>query len=664
MKDGKICVAVEKERVTRIKHDGGNDTRAIQYCLDAEGITLDDVSVVVQNSNFGFFEFGNGYYNGPRLFAESKVPVVTISHHLAHAYYALGSSPFHEASILVVDGCGSLMDEVMDHSDTTYVTESVRPELRHLYAEKDSYYHFDGTKVTTLYKDYSPLGKVLKQYPMHPPTTLDSIGGVYSAASNYCFGDSSDLGKLMGLAPYGRPGIYDFEVFKLKEGRVYVNYDWMLAFTKPVLSYNDLFGNFQYYADIAYWVQRETERAVLYLIDSRFDHHRSANLLFTGGVALNAVANARIVRESKFKHAYFTPAAGDNGLAIGCAYYGWMEWLKQERVVHTGRSNFGVCYPNPKVKEVLDTFFIPSTKNVQMVLDVFIKAMVESGGCIPAPDTYKIQFFIIEAGVHSFVLSNGKCTYANEMVASPDCTVMLDGVSLIRSINDPDSFFYYDGAATIKGDIAPFLKLTKDSGLKSRMRSLVGKDQQACVVRYVQLEDVAKATAHLLSKGKVLGWFQEGCEFGPRALGFRSIIADPRKEGVRDFINAKIKFREEFRPFAPSVLREDVSQYFEYEGESPYMIQVAQVTETWKKQLQSVMHRDNSSRIQTVSSDWSKKYYNLLKEFKALTGLSVILNTSFNKKGMPIVETPEQALNFFYDCSLDGVVIGDYLIEK
>jgi carbamoyltransferase len=230
LKDGEVCVAIEKERITRQKHDGGNDTQAIQYCLESAGIRQRDLSLIVQNANFGMFEWGHSWYQGPRGL-DASVPVVTISHHLAHAYSAIGTSPFEEAAILVIDGCGNSFGECVDLGQG--VIRGTPPRgLSHLHFEKDSYYFFTKGKVRTIFKDFSPWGFHL-EYPMHPNTTLHSIGGLYLAVSVYVFNGFEDPGKLMGLAPYGRPGIFDFEIFRCTGGRVFVEYGWMKTFLEP-----------------------------------------------------------------------------------------------------------------------------------------------------------------------------------------------------------------------------------------------------------------------------------------------------------------------------------------------------------------------------------------------------------------------------------------------
>lgn len=668
LKNGKICVAIEKERITREKHDGLNDTAAINYCLEAEGITLDDLTLVVQNANFGFFEFGNSFFCGKRLFDSNfKAPIVTISHHLAHAYYAMGTCPYEEAAILVMDGCGSLYDECIDLAGACVSPQQIPQDLQHLYAEKDSLYLFKDNRLKTVYKDFSPFGLALKMYPMHPNTTKHSIGGLYSAATTYCFQDDSDAGKLMGLAPYGRPGKYNDTIFELKDGRVSVNYDWMRNFNAPARSFAEFWDNFQYYADIAYWVQKEAEKAIAYVIQSRSKLVDCRNLCYTGGVALNAVANGKILHSGAFDNYYFTPAAGDNGLAIGCAYYGWLEVLKKERVAHDGRSSFGKKYTNVQVKQELQNFVVKDTRSGNAFLKLFFENISHFINKNTIDERkYLIRFVIPEAGVYNLAIRNGGADLVHGEQTNPACTLITDTETLISGLIDKSHLIesIRSNRSSLKGDIQYFMKAVNFDNLSGFVRKLAngnGAFRHAC---FTEEKNVVRKTAELLAAGKVIGWFQGGCEFGPRALGNRSILADPRKAGVQDFINHKIKFREDFRPFAPSVLQEEVSNYFEFTGNSPYMILTAQVKEAWKNELKGILHIDNSARIQTVTRDINERYYELLQEFKSLTGLPILLNTSFNKKGMPIVETPTQALSYFFECALDCLVIGDFIVYK
>jgi carbamoyltransferase len=533
-----VCVAIEKERITRRKHDGYNDAAAIEYCLKAAGIKLKDLALIVQNSWWGMFERGNDWFDGPRLL-DPAVPVATISHHLAHAYSAFATSPFRDACVMVIDNGGNSLDECMD-MDGAAVPVSPEPELRGLYSEVDSCYFFDSKGFRAIFKDFSPPGFMRKPYPMFPIPVMHSIGGLYKAVSLYIFGNTDDVGKLMGLVPYGRPGVHDFPMFDLKNGRVFVSYEWQSQFNSPARNLEQFKSNFQYYADIAYWAQREIERAVLYLMENRLSTYPAKNLCYAGGVALNAVAN-RLVQE-RFGNVYIPPAAGDNGVSLGCAYYGWLKVLQRERVMHDGSIFFGTKYTDETIQS----------------------AVAESG--------------------------------AKRLIQLP--------------------------------------------------------------------RDYVVETAKALADGKIVGWFQNGAEFGPRALGNRSILADPRRPEVRDFINRHIKDREDFRPFAPSVLSEERELYFSCRYESPYMLMLVPVRSEWCALISSVVHCDSSARIQTVREAFNTTYYRLLVEFRKLTGIGVLLNTSFNKRGMPIVETPAQALDLFLRSAMDVLVMQSCFLDK
>jgi predicted NodU family carbamoyl transferase len=676
IKDGHVCVAIEKERITRIKHHGGNDSLAIQYCLDAEGIALDDLTLVVQNANFGNFERGNSFFGGPRPFSDgSDLPIVTISHHLAHAYSALGICPFEEPNILVVDGCGNGLDECTDLEGLELPVEP-DDDIRHLYFEKDSYYAWRDGRLRVVYKDFSPWGMRIKGYTMLPNTTKHSIGGVYSAVSSYCFQENSDQGKLMGLAPYGRPGVFKDEIFELKDGRAFVRYDWMKPFDRPALGQEQFKQDFQYYADIAYWVQREVERALLYLVDSRYEAYPGESLAYAGGVALNAVANSLIVQRSKFKRLYMVPAAGDNGIAMGCAFYGWLEVLKQERMRHSGTPFHGRSYLRVTIERALETareasvaaslgerespavsllraahehLSIPKMGGWQGAIEWQVQGLGNFAGVI---DGTSCRFFSGEAPAGATAVSLSRRTLMQLFQGSFDPTLAVASGELVSTHLDTLLLFYRSiDWSRLREEVRKGL-LTLGAG---RERELFFEGD----------EDFIETTARLLSEGKIVAWFQEGAEFGPRALGHRSLLADPRRPEVRDLINKLIKRREEFRPFAPSVLLADASRYFEFEGESPYMILVAQVRSEWRGLLGSVTHCDGSARLQTVTRDWNQRYFDLLQAFQRRTGLPVLLNTSLNRRGMPIVETPEDALNFFRESpSLDILVMDRFIVSR
>jgi carbamoyltransferase len=542
LKDGRIAIAIEKERITRIKHDGGNDAVAVQYCLDALGIELKDISIIVQAANFEK-DISPEKYRGGRLH-HPDVPVVTISHHLAHAYSAIATSPFKESNVLVIDGAGSPADQCDDWPD-----ENVRQHWLSkagLFCEKDSFYTFKDNKLICLQKDFSEM-RLFEEASggIKMPTTYHSIGGLYAAASNYCFGNLDDAGKLMGLAPYGRDTFLEQPIFLLENEGVQVFHNHMSRLQAPALNYQMFKDNFQHYADVARWVQKEAERAVTYIAKSRMQSYPHQNLCYAGGVALNAVCNALLLKQEIATNLYMQPAAGDNGLSIGCAYYAWNHLLGNE---------------------------IPKGEN--------------------------------------------------------------------------QSVFF--GASY------------SDNVIETTLQNHSKKE----VFTYQQSKEFIDETAALLAEGKVVGWFQSGAEFGPRALGHRSILADPKRKDVQKHINANIKFREDFRPFAPSVLKEDVSLYFKNGWESSYMILIDDIKDEWRDVLPGIVHVDGTCRVQTVDALWNKTFHDLLQSVKAKNGVGMLVNTSFNKKGMPIVETPQEALDFFLECALDILVIEDFIITK
>lgn len=543
LKDGRVCVAIEKERITRIKHDGGNDNAAIQYCLDAAGITLNEVTLVVQCANF---EIPNRErFQGKRLFADSNhPPLASISHHLAHAYSAAGTCHFNQCNIMIIDGCGSPIDQCTDIQPETYIPTDCLPKnaAAGMWCEKDSFYHFDGQSIKALYKDFSLVKNTASTDALRLPITEHSIGGFYAAISHYVFGNMDDVGKLMGLAPFGKPGLLEEKAFEFREKRLFVTENWKKQLDRPSDSYATFKNNFSYYADIAYWAQQEVEKAVETCFKNRLEEFPGEHIAYSGGVALNAVANARMLNNGTLNDLYIEPAAGDNGLALGCAYYGWLEVLKQQKVPHDGSTCFGKVYSESEIKE-----------------------------------------------------------------------------SIRRN---------------------------------------------ALTIRQLSEEELLSLTAKKLAEGKIVGWFQEGCEFGPRALGHRSILAHPGISGLGDHINANIKFREDFRPFAPATLPQTASLYFESGRESPYMILVDKTREEYRESLKNVTHANQSARVQTVDKTWNKRFYTLLETVQNETGIAVLVNTSFNKKGQPIVETPQQAIELFLETALDVLILSDFYLEK
>lgn len=540
LKDGRVCVGIEKERLTRRKHDGGNDAAAILYCLDAEGITLSDVSLVVQSANFEVPP--RERFHGVRPFAGvDHPPLVSISHHLAHAWSVAGTSPFADCAILVVDGCGSPIEQCTDLAGFDLPSD-IAARAPGMWCEKDSFYRFDGQAMTPLFKDFSPMACGGAE-ALRLQTTQHSIGGFYSAVSHYVFGNLDDVGKLMGLAPYGRPGAIDVEPFAMRDGRLFVRDEWKAALDRPSSGYEAFRADFQYYADIAWWAQRAVEAAVADLFRARLGAFSADQLGYAGGVALNAVANAKLLDEGVVPRLYVEPAAGDNGIALGCAFHGWMAVLGKTRVAQDG----GTCFGR---------------------------------------------------------------RYAHEEIASA-----LNGAPAQWAVSSPGQ------------------------GLSARV-------------------------ADLIAAGKTVAWFQDGCEFGPRALGRRSILAHPGLPGMGDHINAAIKFREDFRPFAPAVLPAYAADWFESGRDSPYMILVDRTRPERREALANVTHVDGTARVQTIDPAWNPAFHALAEAFHDRTGIPVLLNTSLNRRGMPIVETPAEAVALFAETALDALVIQDILVVK
>ena len=536
LKNGRVLVGIEKERLSRLKHDGGNDTLSVEYCLQTAGITLDQVDLVVQCENFVIPS--KNQFKGKRVFESySEDRFYAISHHLAHAYSAVGTCPFESFYVMVIDGCGSPHDQCLDRDFS--LTELNLDTEHGLICEKDSFYFYNGRQLQTLFKDFSPLNT---QKSPWLPTTNHSIGGFYAAVSHYCFRNLNDIGKLMGLAPLGKPEI-QHEAFRFDNGRVFLKDDWDNPLKSPATDWQDFKLRKDHFANIAHWAQEQIEKAVEYIFDSRLKGRPSLPLAYSGGVALNAVANGKLLQKHMIDEFYIEPAAADNGLALGCAFYGWLEILKKERQPHDGDTCFGKSYQFPNLEDQID-------------------------------------------------------------------------------------------------------------GL------------QNCTVEYLDEETLLRKTAGYIAQNKTVGWFQGACEFGPRALGRRSILANPSNEGMKDHINRNIKFREDFRPFAPALLVEELPALFQDQFQSPYMILVDRPLESAKEKLRSVIHVNGTARTQTVDPHWNPKFHRLIQAIKAETGLGVVLNTSFNKKGQPMVETPKEAIELFINSALDVLVIENHLICK
>jgi hypothetical protein len=345
-----------------------------------------------------------------------------------------------------------------------------------------------------------------------------------------------------------------------------------------------------------------------------------------------------------------------------------MEVLGRERAKHDRSTCFGITYPEARIMEDIELFNLRlSPESIRKGIDLLFEHL--SGSESLGAGTHAVfQFNIGEYGSHYLVVDDG-VELKTEFDGNPTCIIEAEASDLLYVLLYPRYTRQMLSSGKIKisnrADMELLSNKIDSDGFSTELRNAILSDQgKKGAIAYKSNKNYIRETAELLSEGKIIGWFQDGCEFGPRALGRRSILADPRYPDARAFINSKIKFREDFRPFAPSVLKEDVALYFETDKESPYMLLVSNVRDNYKNILSSVVHADNTCRVQTVTPDWNPKFYELLQEFKRITGLSVLLNTSFNRRGMPIVETPADAIDLFYSCGLDYLVIDKFIMGK
>lgn len=530
VEDGEIRYGIEEERLRRQKYSVGVNSlfnQSWRYCLQAHGSRLADVEAVVADDTLL-----------PSAYFPMRSRMVLIRHHLAHAASAFLPSPFQRAAILVADGAGSLVE---GHGVET-LTTSVG----------------DGSQITEISKVYGTNWKTdgLSKLRVYQAGDSDhSLGFMYKAVSRaigFVFHEHEDWyltedGKTMGLAPYGGDRyVADFRRYLnlLPDGRfeLHLKDGGLIEFVDQALDGLEGDERFQRGADLAYAAQDLLEEVLLHAARQLHRDTGLTDLCLAGGVALNCVANGRILREGPFERIFVQPAAGDGGCSVGCAYYGYHVVCGKPRERGAGggqrHAYLGRSYPDDEV-----------------------------------------------------------------------------------------------------------LAAVQASGLP-----------------YLKVADPARLGALALSRGLLLGWFTGGSEFGPRALGHRSILADPRQPDMKDVLNAKVKHREWFRPFAPAVLREYAAEYFDLSIESPYMLIVAPVRPEKRSVVPAIVHVDGSARVQTVTGEDNGRFYELIEHFHRLTGVPVVLNTSYNDNGEPIVETPAEALAFFGPSRLDHLIIEDYLV--
>ena len=575
--DGDLVAAAEEERFTRKKHDSSYPKQAIDFCLKFANITADDLDYVVfyekplvkferilQTTlstfpkSWAVFRESMVTWFDEKLWIKSKLQtglgispnkILFVEHHLTHAASAMFCAPYEESAVVTIDGVGEWTTAAIGKATAQWNGQG---------------------------ENHISLSDELR-FP-------HSLGLLYSAFTAYLgFRVNNGEYKVMGMAPYGSPKYMD-DIYKVvrvdQDGGLTLNMDYFSFHHSTQHTFNqkfvDLFGpprqldsefftetthpnkdhpdwdsvvaaQNQKYADIAASIQRVTEEIVLKMVNYAHRQTGSKNLVMAGGVALNSVANGRVIREGPFENVFIQPAAGDAGGAIGAALYAYHVIFGQPRKFVMEHAYWGTEYPESQMVAAINQagFQYQTFNNDDKLLDQAVDALLQS---------------------------------------------------------------------------------------------------------------------------KVIAWYRGRFEWGPRALGNRSIIADPRREEMKEVVNTKIKFREPFRPFAPVIMEDRTHEYFttpNLDKQYPprYMLMVSDIPEDKWDKIQAVCH-NGTGRLQSVREDWNPGYYNLIKKFDEATGVPVLLNTSYNLRGEPIVTTPQEALNTFAASDIDQLVMGPFLVKK
>jgi carbamoyltransferase len=537
LKGDEIVVAVQEERLTRFKRhriSGSDPSQAIAYCFNYAGIGPHDLSLIALCVQGRTNDPQHSLKLNPFLKENlGQTPVIVIPHHMGHAVSAFATSGFKDSALLVIDGAGSPFDDLMPEEQRV-----VRNHVEDGW-ETISLYTASETSIIPLEKHLVERGGWFRANGGGMPR-FGSLGGMFSAVATQIFADPMEAGKVMGLAPYGIPEIPSSAFFDITQGEFNFPDNVPEMFRRderwPLCA--------DEYSNLAASVQSALEDAVLYLARQLKNLCPSENLCYAGGVALNSVANERIIREAGFNRVHIPPAAEDSGPAIGAAYYGLWHLTGHNTRREMVRDACGRLYSSMSVSSAIKKF--------------------------------------------------------------------------------PE-------------------------------------------VRAVESVDTIAEAVERLCDGEIIGWFDGRSELGPRALGQRSILCDPRRPEAKEILNRRVKKREAFRPFAPVILREEVENWFELRGappESPFMLRVCEFKADKAGRVPAVVHVDNTGRLQTLTREANGRFYELVKRFYEATGVPVLLNTSFNVMGEPIVETPEDAIRCFLNSGLDCCVFEDRIVLK